>query len=289
MSEEFVPCASYAPPRPSQGASPAVRVIVLAAGRGRRMQVGGASVPLTAEQEVQARAGWKALIPVDGRPFLDHLLDQLRAGGIEHVCVVVGPGEHPVRGFLAARPADSLEVTMAVQETPAGTADALRAAAGFLSEGPTIVVNGDNLYPTPVIEAVRSLPGIGLAGFRATPLLSWSDQPRSRLTSYALLRVDDHGHLLRIEEKPSWSAVQAMGPEPLVSMNCWRFTPEILEVLADLEPSARGELEIPDAVRRLLLLGVSVRVAPVSAAVPDLTTVEDIPRVTAYLHGEGSR
>jgi glucose-1-phosphate thymidylyltransferase len=249
------------------------------------MQVGSDRVGLTPEQEAMARAGWKTLIPIGGRPFLAHLLDQLRAGGIREVCVVVGPGDHPVRRYLEAFPPAFASVSIAVQEVPSGTGHALHCARDFLLDGPAVVVNGDNIYPAAVIQAVRSIPGTGLAGFRSSELLAWSGEPRSRITAYALLQVDERGHLVGIAEKPSWDLVQEMGPDPLVSMNCWRFTPRIVEVLAGVGWSARGERELPDAVRQLVSRGEVVHVIPVATAVPDLTTVDDVPRVAAYLSG----
>jgi glucose-1-phosphate thymidylyltransferase len=230
-----------------------------------------------------AEAGWKTLIPIHGRPFLAHLLEQLERGGIDEVCVVVGAGKHPVREYLEAQIPGRLRIHFAVQAEPRGTAHALACARSFLERGPAVVLNGDNLYPAEVIDAVRAVPGFGTAGFRAQELLGWSGQPWSRLTTYALLVVDSDGRLVEIEEKPSEARVKALGSDPLVSMNCWRVTPQILPVLADLQPSVRGEFELPDAIRVLQVMKEPIEVVPVAVAVPDLTSVEDISRVTAFL------
>lgn len=247
------------------------------------MQIDEIGVTMTPHQRSMASAGWKAMIPICGQPFLAHLLDQLVAGGIRHVCVVMGPGRHPLQSYLEAYDDDRVQLSSVVQPAPGGTAHALACARSFLETGPTVVVNGDNLYPSAVIEAVRNLHGHGLAGFHAREVLAWSQQPPERIMAYALLRTDPGGRLSGIEEKPSWTAVQAMGPDPMVSMNCWRFTPSILEALGRTRPSVRGEAELPDAVRLLLADGVRVQVVPVRSPVPDLTSSADIARVTAYL------
>jgi glucose-1-phosphate thymidylyltransferase len=249
------------------------------------MQVSRPDVVLSPEQKALAEAGWKTLIPIGGRPFLAHLLDQLAAGGIEEVCVVVGPEPHPVADYLSKQDGGRLSVQVAVQKEPLGTAHALSSARTFLEGGPAVVVNGDNLYPAAVVDAIRALPGMGMAGFRAQALLAWSGQPQSRVTAYAAIVTDANGRLCGIEEKPSEAQVAALGPDPLISMNCWRVTPAILPVLASLEPSARGEYELPTAILALVEAGEEVRVLPVATAVPDLTSVEDIPRVSAYLDG----
>lgn len=273
----------------------AVKAVVLAAGRGSRMRTSDASDPPLDEGQAQwADLGMKTLIPFHGHPFLAHVMSALADGGIQEVCVVVGPGDDPVREYLRRPEVETgfrrLEVHVAVQERPTGSAHALLAARGFAGDDPVLVVNGDNLYPAPVVHEVRRLEGDGLAGFRARALLEKSAIEAARIAAFALISVDELGCLDRIVEKPEAGEAAGFGPDPLVSMTCWRFTPAIFDACRRVPPSSRGEHELPDAVRlRMRDFGACVRVVPVEAGVLDLTRRSDIPRVETLLRGREVR
>ena len=273
----------------------AVKAVVLAAGRGSRMRASHADDPqLDARQAHWADLGLKALIPFHGHPFLAHVMSALADGGVQEVCVVVGPGDDPIAGYLRGPGTKSsfrrLEARVAVQEHPAGSAHALLAARSFAGADPVLVVNGDNLYPAAVVSEVRRLEGDGLAGFRAGALVEKSAIEASRIASFALISVDELGCLDRIVEKPEPREAAGFGPDPMVSMTCWRCTPATLDACRRVTPSTRGEYELPDAVRlRVREDGACVRVVPVEAGVLDLTRRSDIPRVETLLRGREVR
>ena len=76
-------------------------------------------------------------------------------------------------------------------------------------------------------------------------------------------------------------------PRPLwVNMNCWRFGPSIFDACRVIEPSVRGEYELPTAVQHVInVLGESFRVVRMHTGVLDLTSRNDIAPVTAALAG----
>jgi dTDP-glucose pyrophosphorylase len=264
--------------------SPARKAVVLAAGRGSRMAASSAAMPpLDPGQQVAADRGLKVLMPFHGHPFLSHVLSVLADGGIEDVCLVVGPGDDPVRRHYLAHPARRLRLTFAVQEQPRGSGHALLAAAAYAAGDPVLMVNGDNLYPPSVVDEVRRLPGDGLAGFRASALSRAGGIPREHVAAFALVSVRADGCLDQLAEKPTAADAAAFGADPLVSMNCWRFTPPIFAACAGLKPSPRGECELTDAVRQRVRDGACFRVLPVEAPVLDLTRRSDIPHVEAWL------
>jgi dTDP-glucose pyrophosphorylase len=273
----------------------AQKAVVLAAGRGSRMRASHAGDPqLDQRQAHWADLGLKTLIPFHGHPFLAHVMSALADGGIQELCVVVGPGDDPVREYLkqgrASRSFRRLQVDVAVQEHPTGSAHALVAARSFAGDDDVLVVNGDNLYPAAVVDEVRRLQGDGLAGFRARALVERSAIEAPRIASFALISVDERGCLNRIIEKPDEGEAAGFGPDPMVSMTCWRFTPATLDACRRVQPSARGEYELPDAVRlRVRDDGACVRVVPVEAGVLDLTRRADIPRVETLLEGREVR
>jgi dTDP-glucose pyrophosphorylase len=266
--------------------SPARKAVVLAAGRGSRMAASSTAAPLLDPgQQAAADRGLKVLMPFNGHPFLSYVLSALADGGIDEACLVVGPGDDPVRRSFEALPCQRLRLAFAVQERPLGSAHALAAAAGFAGSDPIVMVNGDNLYPPSVVDAVRRLPGDGLAGFRASALSRAGGISRERVAAFALISVRADGCLDRLLEKPAAADAAAFGADPLVSMNCWRFTPPIFAACAGLAPSPRGECELTDAVRQRVGDGACFQVLPVEAAVLDLTHRDDIPGVEARLGG----
>lgn len=276
------------------------RAVVLAAGRGSRLSAnvamkgsGEGRSHLDAHQVWAAERGLKPLVPFHGAPLLAYGLAALAEAGIREVCLVVRPDRaDPIRAWARAAAVEggrSLTVEFAVQSRPEGSARALLAASDWVGSDPFLLVNADNVYPPEVLAGVARVPGSGLAGFRASGLLSGGRIPAHRIASFALLEVDPDGCLSDIVEKPDPEARNRFGNDPLVSMNCWRFTPGILEACAAARPSTRGEYELPTAVLDRVRTGVErVRVLPVDAEVVDLTSPEDVPRVGEALRGRSA-
>src|SRR5690606_22809106 len=105
-----------------------------------------------------------------------------------------------------------------------------------------------------------------------------------RIRRYALLRVDESGFLSDIVEKPHAGDEAVFGVTAPVSMNLWLFGPEILQVCERVQPSARGELELPNAVRDAIHQGgMRFRVIPARAGVLDLASRRDVASVAAAL------
>jgi dTDP-glucose pyrophosphorylase len=280
-----------------------VKAVVLAAGRGTRMREGapgkGRAFALNPAQLRAAEEGRKGLIPFHGHPFLSHVLSALADGGVGEACLVVAPGPDPVRAYFEPFPTTRLRIRFAVQGRPTGSAHALMAAEAFAGGDPVLVVNGDNLYPPEVVERVGRIEGGGLAGFRASALSTGGAIPPERIAAFAVVAADERGCLREIIEKPGPEELARLGDDPLVSMTCWRFEPEIFQACRQVGPSPRGEHELPDAVMALVRgdgpggprgqagsrSGRCVQVVPVEAEVLDLTEQGDIPRVEARLEG----
>jgi glucose-1-phosphate thymidylyltransferase len=258
------------------------KAVLFAAGAGTRMQQ-DADVALTAAQREAAAAGHKALMPV-GRPFIDYVLWSLEQAGVREVCVVVHPARPAVMEYLSTRRTGALRVCFAVQREARGTADALASAAAFIGQDHVLTVNGDNLYPVAAIRTLvgRAMPA--LVGFSGAGLLAQGTITPERLRGFALIVADAAGHLVDILEKPSAAQVAAAGAEALYSMNLWALPPQVVAACARIAPSARGELELPDAIRATIHEdGVSYAVHRSDEGVLDLSRRADIATVTARL------
>lgn len=264
------------------------RAVVLAAGRGTRMRRPDPGARLTEEQEAAADAGLKMLIPFHGRPFLAYALHELAEAGYRQVCLVVGPGDDdPVRVAAGSLPTSRLRLEFAVQPEPLGGAHALAAAAPVVGSDPFALLNADNLYPSSVLARLRSLDGPGLVAFRREALVRESNIPPERVAAFALLETRD-GWLTGIVEKPPAARVRERS-DPLVSMTCWRFDRTILDACRDVEPSVRGERELPDAVELAMRRGTRFRVVTAEAGVLDISSRQDIAALEDRLAGREPR
>ncbi len=241
-----------------------------------------------------ADTGLKAMIPFR-RPFLDYILSALADAGCDDVCLVIGPEHEVVRDYYErTHPPERTRIRFAIQQEARGTADAVLSAEAFAGGAPFLVLNADNYYPAEVLRALVSLDGPGLPAFRRSTLIARSNIDADRVRSYALLTIGADGMLQDIIEKPDAETfaryVQLHGDEIRVSMNCWRFGPSIFDACRGIEPSPRGELELPNAVRySVRVLGERFRALPVDAGVLDLSRREDIAAVERRLSSIDAR
>ncbi len=256
--------------------------VVLARGASRRLRASIAGATLDDAQRAAATAGRKPMVPIAGRPWIDHVLGRVRDAGVSRAIAVVSPEQaaDPV-GTHPGATVDRLDVELAVQAEPRGTADAVRAARVRVGDAPFVVLNGDNVYPVAALRALLALGGPGVVGFTAEALAG-GGIPIERARAFAQLDVE-RDRLQGIVEKP-----QQFDPAALVGMNAWRFDARIFDAIDGLAPSPRGEWELPDAVRRSMRAGVDYAVIRSSDPVFDLTHADDVAGLEARLAAPGS-
>lgn len=260
--------------------------VVLARGLGTRMRRETPGAVLDPDQAAVAETGLKAMIPV-GRPFLDFVVSGLADAGFTDVCLVIGPEHDQVRErYHDELPPSRVRIRFAIQEQPLGTADAVLAAEEATGGEPFVVLNSDNYYPVEALAALRRQGAPSLLGFDREGLVRGGNIDAGRIGSFALLVADPEGVLLRVMEKPAEAEVLRLGPDTPVSMNCWCFPPEIFAACRAIEPSSRGELEIPAAVQYAIdVMGMRFRIVPSDLPVLDLSSRGDIAAVKERLRG----
>jgi dTDP-glucose pyrophosphorylase len=260
------------------------KAVILARGLGTRMRKPDESAVLDKDQMAVAGAGVKAMIPI-GRPFLDYLLSVLADAGYSQVCLVIGPEHQMVRDYYTIQsPPKRIQVEFAIQEKPLGTADAVLAAKEFVGEELFLVINSDNYYPLDVLGALRELGQAGIALFERDRLVAGSNIPEDRVLKFAVAQMDAEGNLKRIYEKPQEDTVRSLGFPVYVSMNCWIFSPLIFQACQSIPLSARGELELTEAVQYAIdVLKERIKVLPSQSPVLDLSSRSDIAAVAERL------
>ena len=261
------------------------KAVILARGLGTRMRKQNHSADLDEAQAAVADSGVKALIPI-GRPFLDYVLSALADAGYRRVCLVIGPDHDVIRNYYGNEvELERLSIEFAIQEEPKGTADAVLAAEAFSGGDPIAVLNSDNYYPVEVLRTLRETGGAGVGLFDSEAMIAGSNIPAERLAAFAVAELED-GNLVRILEKPSQETLDRL-PRPLwISMNCWQLPGSIFESCRAIEPSPRGEYELPDAVNHsMAVLGEVYKAAAVAAPVLDMSCRDDIAGVKEKLEG----
>ncbi len=211
-----------------------LKALVLAGGRGTRLR------PLTHSMA-------KQLVPVANRPIIHYALRQIAEAGIREVVVTLAPetaGE--LRDSIGDGSGFGLEVTYVVQDAPRGLADAVRVAEPLIGPSPFLMFLGDNLIQGGVREWVEAF---GRSDADVELLLKEVEDPRA----FGVAVLDAAGRVTRLVEKP------ADPPSHLALVGVYLFRSTIFGVLPGLVPSARGELEITDAIDAVRLRGGSVR------------------------------
>lgn len=260
---------------------------MLAAGRGSRMRRGDSAATLSATQRSAVDAGVKGMIPVGrpGRPFLDYAISALADAGVTDVCLVIGQDHDAIRAHFD-RPGlvTRVRLSFAVQREPRGTAAAVLAAESFANGDHVLVVNSDNYYPIHTLRALRELGAPGVAAFEREALIRRGNIEAERVLAYSVVESDERGMLRRIVEKPDAATVAALGADVFVGMNSWALPPEVYDACRRITPSARGELELQDAVQLARdQLGVGFRVLRFRDGVLDLSRRDDVAAVTERL------
>jgi glucose-1-phosphate thymidylyltransferase len=218
-----------------------MKALVLSGGSGKRLR------PLT-------YTGAKQLVPVANRPILFYVIDNLVEAGIREIGVVISPETGPeVRAALGDGSRWGARFEFIVQDKPRGIAHAVLVAREFLAGEDFCLFLGDNLVGSRIREAADR--------FRATPahaasvMLKEVDNP----SAFGVAVLDDAGRIVRLVEKP------VVPPSRLALVGIYFFRASVFDVIAEIEPSARGELEITDTLARFLERGEVVHWDPLTS------------------------
>src|SRR5918998_6550247 len=206
--------------------------LILSGGRGTRLR------PITYTSA-------KQLVPVANKPVLFYGIEAMAAAGIDQIGIIIAPETGPeIRAAAGDGSQFGVSITYVEQDEPGGLAHASLTAEAFLDGDPFVMYLGDNLLQGGITELVASFRA---SGPDALILLTPVDDPQN----YGVAELDG-GKVARLVEKP---------PEPatnLALVGVYMFTAGIHDAARAIEPSARGELEITDAIQYLVDAGKRV-------------------------------
>jgi len=215
-----------------------MKALLLAGGEGTRLR------PIT-----HTRA--KQLVPVANKPILFYGIEAMVAAGITEIGVIVGGTGPEVRAAVGDGSAFGAHVTYLPQAAPLGLAHCVLIAREFLGEDDFVMYLGDNLLEQDLgafVEAFEAARGTDRPPSAQILLKRVPDPHR-----FGIATLDDAGHVVDLVEKP----VDPSSDLALVGV--YLFDPTIHQAVRAIQPSARGELEITDAIQWLIANGNLVR------------------------------
>ncbi len=224
--------------------------LILSGGKGTRLR------PIT-------HTSAKQLVPVANKPVLFYGIEAMAQAGIADVGIIIAPetGDE-IQAAAGDGSRFGVKLTYIVQDAPAGLAHAVLTAEPFLGASPFVMYLGDNLLQGGIEDLVAAFREHGPD---ALILLTPVDDPEH----YGVAELTG-GKVTRLIEKP---------PEPqtdLALVGVYMFTPCVHDAARAIEPSARGELEITDAIQHLVDQGRRVEPHIVRGWWKDTGRLEDM-------------
>jgi glucose-1-phosphate thymidylyltransferase len=202
-----------------------VKALILSGGRGTRLR------PIT-------HTSAKQLVPIANKPILFYAIESVVAAGVTDIGMVVGDTADEISAAVGDGSRWGARVTYIRQSAPLGLAHAVKEAQTFLGDEPFVMYLGDNLVTDGIQSFVQRF-----AESRPDALILLAQVQAPERFGVAELR---DGQVVRLVEKPSQPA------SDLALVGVYLFSPCIFEAVNAIKPSARGELEITDAIQWLV-------------------------------------
>ena len=226
------------------------KAVLLAAGRGTRMRDLTNDLP-------------KPMLQVRGKPVLQHIIEGLRAAGVQEFCIVVGWRAEVVRDYFGDR-----KISYVTQVRQDGTGKVVELAREFCGHDPFVLSYGDIL-----VDASNYQP---LVKPRDDVEAIVSVRRGQDVSKGGAVFVNENFQVTDVREKP----LPNEPTSPWYNAGVYAFRPSIFEFTAQLQLSPRGEYELTDAVRDLARSGKKVQALELTG---DWADVRD-PEILAELN-----
>ena len=224
--------------------------IILHGGHGTRLR------PLT-------HTGPKQLLKIANKPMSQYALEDLRDAGIKEIAVIIGDVyPEKVKEFYGNGEKFGVNLKYVYQDNPKGIAHAISLCEDFIGNDKFIVYLGDNILRTGLSSYVQKFES---SSNDAQILLAEVKNP----SQFGVVKIEEN-RILKIIEKPK------NPPSNLAVIGVYFLTPKIFEIIKQLKPSWRGELEITEALQLLMDNGLQIDHDYVTGWWKDTGTPKDI-------------
>ncbi|WP_241480320.1 glucose-1-phosphate thymidylyltransferase [Nocardiopsis halotolerans] len=240
----------------------ALKALVLSGGSGTRLR------PLTHTMA-------KQLVPVANKPVIVHCLEAVREIGVTDVGVVVGAHGDEIAELLGSGRSLGVDLRFIRQEAPLGLAHCVITAAEFLGDDDFVMLLGDNVFAGGLVSEAERFRRERPDALIVTKKV---EDPRN----FGVALTDAEGAVLSLVEKPRDPV------SDLAVTGAYFFTPAIHRATEDLSPSGRGELEITDAIARMVDDGLRVVASDYTDYWADTGTVRDLLDCNRVLLGRAA-
>jgi dTDP-glucose pyrophosphorylase len=230
-----------------------MQAVILAAGRGKRLH------PITFQRS-------KAMLPVLGQPIISRIVDSIASHGVSDFIIVTSPDDGSLTTYFQDNPPPAVNIRFVEQIEPRGMAHALLCAKDWIV--------GDFLLTA--CDSLISQTGL------ARMITSWDAQPHTAALLALMLVSPDKVYetavvqiecdrITKIIEKPT----RQQTVSNIASLPIYIFQPGVLDDLAQIKPSPRGEYELQDAIQSLIDQGENVRGVLIEERL-NLTSAQDL-------------
>jgi len=224
--------------------------IILHGGHGTRLR------PLT-------HTGPKQLLPIANKPMSQYCIESICDAGITDIAIIIGGlGSNKVKEYYGNGENFGVNLTYIEQDEPRGIAHAIRLCKEFVNNEKFLVFLGDNIIQKPIADFVENF---NKSDYDAIVLLCEVDNP----SRFGIADVENE-KIVKITEKPKKPTSN------LAVTGIYLLTPLIFEVIDNLKPSWRNELEITDALDNLLKQNDNIGYETITDYWKDTGTPEDI-------------
>ena len=231
--------------------------IILHGGHGTRLR------PLT-------HTGPKQLLPIANKPMSQYCIESIKEAGITDIAIIIGGlGSNKVKEYYKNGENFGVNITYIEQDEPRGIAHAIRLCKEFINNEKFLVFLGDNIIQKPIADFVENF---NKSNYDATVLLCEVDNPNR----FGIADVENE-KIVKITEKPKKPT------SDLAVTGIYLLTPLIFEVIDNLKPSWRNELEITDALDNLLKQNDNIGYETITDYWKDTGTPEDIINANAQV------
>ncbi|HLC60540.1 MAG TPA: glucose-1-phosphate thymidylyltransferase [Candidatus Nanoarchaeia archaeon] len=200
--------------------------LILSGGHGTRLR------PITHTKQ-------KQLIPIANRPILFYVIDDLAKSGITEIGIITGPNKDQIQNIVGDGSKWNVKITYMEQQSPLGLAHAVKISRDFIRDDDFIMYLGDNLLNDNITEFVSNFQN---SNADASILLNPVKDP----SNFGVATLNKKGEIVRLVEKPKNPSSN------LAVVGVYAFRKSIFKAIDHLKPSARGELEITDAIQWLV-------------------------------------